>query len=151
MGRRYRIRQVAKRTGAILTILLVAAWGLSLRWRTGYHPKAGRQLVINDGWIFIAYLDDHACTGPGWFIDSARVSDRGTILPWVLRGSGDVVIPFWVFIIVTVVPTVFLFYRDRRRPRPGCCMACGYNLTGNTSGRCPECGAAVKGNSDAYT
>lgn len=23
---------------------------------------------------------------------------------------------------------------------PGCCQKCGYNLTGNISGRCPECG-----------
>ena len=27
-----------------------------------------------------------------------------------------------------------------RKPRPGHCQACGYDLTGNTSGRCPECG-----------
>ena len=26
---------------------------------------------------------------------------------------------------------------------PGCCRQCGYNLTGNVSGRCPECGEAV--------
>lgn len=24
--------------------------------------------------------------------------------------------------------------------RRGCCQHCGYNLTGNVSGRCPECG-----------
>lgn len=29
----------------------------------------------------------------------------------------------------------------RRRTRAGCCTACGYNLTGNTSGTCPECGS----------
>jgi hypothetical protein len=31
----------------------------------------------------------------------------------------------------------------RHRPRPGLCLRCGYNLTGNLSGVCPECGAAV--------
>lgn len=30
-----------------------------------------------------------------------------------------------------------------RRPRPGCCQGCGYDLTGNVSGRCPECGRTV--------
>ena len=35
-----------------------------------------------------------------------------------------------------------LFLRLLRR-RPGCCRRCGYDLTGNTSGICPECGAAV--------
>jgi hypothetical protein len=33
--------------------------------------------------------------------------------------------------------------RRRRRRRPGCCVMCGYDLTGNVSGRCPECGAEV--------
>ena len=31
----------------------------------------------------------------------------------------------------------------RRRHRPGYCSACGYNLLGNTSGTCPECGKPV--------
>ena len=31
-----------------------------------------------------------------------------------------------------------LLYRSRQLP-PNCC-SCGYNLTGNISGRCPECG-----------
>lgn len=30
--------------------------------------------------------------------------------------------------------------RRRRRRRRGLCVKCGYNLTGNTSGVCPECG-----------
>ena len=31
----------------------------------------------------------------------------------------------------------------RPSPDPNLCTACGYSLTGNTSGRCPECGAAT--------
>jgi hypothetical protein len=27
-----------------------------------------------------------------------------------------------------------------QRWEQGCCLRCGYDLTGNTSGRCPECG-----------
>jgi hypothetical protein len=41
----------------------------------------------------------------------------------------------------------FCWYRTRapvRRPfPPGRCRKCGYNLTGNVSGRCPECGTPV--------
>lgn len=33
--------------------------------------------------------------------------------------------------------------RCRRRRIKGCCVSCGYDLTGNVSGRCPECGVAV--------
>lgn len=31
----------------------------------------------------------------------------------------------------------------RHPPRPGTCKRCGYDLTGNVSGRCPECGTPV--------
>jgi hypothetical protein len=37
------------------------------------------------------------------------------------------------FVVLAFVPTV------SRYPR-GCCISCGYDLTGNQSGRCPECG-----------
>ena len=32
-----------------------------------------------------------------------------------------------------------------REELPGLCSTCGYNLTGNTSGVCPECGAGGAG------
>ncbi len=40
---------------------------------------------------------------------------------------------------------LLLRYRSRRRfrRRTGLCMACGYDLTGNASGACPECGRAM--------
>ena len=34
--------------------------------------------------------------------------------------------------------------RRRRRAATGLCAACGYDLTGNVSGVCPECGAAAE-------
>jgi hypothetical protein len=50
------------------------------------------------------------------------------------------VIPIWLLALLVAVPTVRLWRRDRRR-RPGHCQRCSYDLTGNTSGICPECGA----------
>lgn len=32
--------------------------------------------------------------------------------------------------------------RDQAYP-PGTCRSCGYDLTGNVSGRCPECGQEI--------
>lgn len=34
--------------------------------------------------------------------------------------------------------------RFRRRVEPGRCSACQYDLTGNMSGACPECGKPIK-------
>ncbi len=42
-----------------------------------------------------------------------------------------------------MLPAAALAAMFRRRPKAGCCRACGYNLTGNTSGICPECGSAA--------
>jgi hypothetical protein len=55
-----------------------------------------------------------------------------------------VVFSVWVVAALLGVPTAALWIIDRRRVPPGHCP-CGYNLTGNVSGVCPECGAAVAG------
>jgi hypothetical protein len=48
----------------------------------------------------------------------------------------------WLGILALTVLTLFLFRHDRR-PSKGHCHTCGYDLTGNTSGRCPECGGST--------
>ncbi|HOA73620.1 MAG TPA: hypothetical protein PL151_04100 [Phycisphaerae bacterium] len=39
-------------------------------------------------------------------------------------------------------------YQNCRRFPLGCCEHCGYNLTGNVSGTCPECGRTVMRRND---
>jgi hypothetical protein len=54
--------------------------------------------------------------------------------------------PFWPVTILTSIYPIFLLrmaIRTRIRQRRGLCIPCGYNLTGNTSGICPECGTAI--------
>ena len=58
------------------------------------------------------------------------------------------VVPRWFVLSVTPLPAgvwmVNGIRRQRRRRRnPGLCTACGYDLTGNVSGTCPECGTAA--------
>lgn len=50
------------------------------------------------------------------------------------------IIPLWIPLLPLLARATYVFYRDRTRRMPGHCCKCGYNLTGNTSGRCPECG-----------
>ena len=54
-----------------------------------------------------------------------------------------VTIPLWIPLVVVAIPTGFLWRRERRRTPPGHCPHCRYNLTGNVSGVCPECGRKV--------
>jgi hypothetical protein len=49
----------------------------------------------------------------------------------------------WVLFLVLAGVTAIVWSRHRRRIRPGHCQKCGYNLTGNVSGLCPECGKKI--------
>lgn len=40
-------------------------------------------------------------------------------------------------------PWIRTKWQTRRRPPSGHCASCGYDLTGNVSGRCPECGREI--------
>ena len=50
-----------------------------------------------------------------------------------------------LFMVLPASRLLVAIARDLLRPTPqgNRCVQCGYNLTGNTSGICPECGAAV--------
>lgn len=55
-------------------------------------------------------------------------------------------LPLWMMLLsLGWLPILLVRNRLRswRRRRRGLCLNCGYNLQGNTSGRCPECGTAV--------
>lgn len=58
-------------------------------------------------------------------------------------------VPYWPLGILLIVLVTLLLRRNLlawrlyRRARRGLCLRCGYNLTGNLSGICPECGTAV--------
>jgi hypothetical protein len=52
-------------------------------------------------------------------------------------------IPLWLPLVICAVPSCLLWWLDRRRTRPGFCVECGYDLTGNVSSRCPECGTPI--------
>ena len=51
----------------------------------------------------------------------------------------------WAVVLFSMLPTTWLIaWRMRgRRRTSGLCSVCSYDLTGNTSGVCPECGTPV--------
>ncbi len=66
------------------------------------------------------FLPDGSQIGPDWWFD----------------------LPFWFLLLMFGFPTLIAWRRDR--VKPGHCRTCEYNLTGNVSGVCPECGTEIK-------
>jgi hypothetical protein len=71
-----------------------------------------------------------------------RSSYPRTINRTLLRWSA----PIWFFVLIFFIVPAVLFVRSIFALHGGKhsrCLVCGYNLTGNTSGTCPECGTPV--------
>ena len=76
----------------------------------------------------------------GWFLTGRH---RPTLFWRPVVQPNVFAIPIWMFIVPVLVPSVLVLWRTRPPP-PGHCQNCGYNLTGNVSGMCPECGTKVE-------
>jgi hypothetical protein len=64
----------------------------------------------------------------------------GKLIPWLHGGPAwSIEIPLWLPFLLFAIPTARLSFLDRPFP-PRSCQNCGYDLTGNVSGVCPECG-----------
>lgn len=92
-------------------------------------------------------LPAHEFLGLGW--DSGTSSSGPPFFPRpVTIGTAQVVVPFWLILLLTaVLPTAWLGrrLRSRARRRKGQSPACGYDLRAN-SDRCPECGTPMMSN-----
>ena len=78
--------------------------------------------------------------GPGF---SARPTHPLEWFPPPEIDENGVNVPFWMMFGTLLPPWLLLnrvYRKRRRRELAGCCRACGYDLTGNESGKCPECG-----------
>ena len=84
-----------------------------------------------------------------WSFLGIEVIDGGCVYligpnVWTVRSS-YLVVPYWLPCVLTMIlPAIWIIRRYRSRPHPiGFCQKCGYNLTGNVSGICPECGTVI--------
>ncbi len=70
---------------------------------------------------------------------------------WGRSWGGSLELPLWVPLVALLPLSTFFWWTDRRRSLAGSCQQCGYNLTGNTSGRCPECGQPCTSHAQTVT
>jgi len=136
MRRRSRITRALKWSGAVLCIVTLMAWSISvslcpfLLWGGRLETGGYWWIALEDGAFACHSLPSVA---PGPF-------GRGPT--WQ--------VPLWLILLIVSLPTMIVFLLDRRPRFPsGCCQKCGYNLRGNVSGQCPKCGTERPAGIDA--
>ena len=102
-------------------------------WDRNELETYSEYLPSYDSW---PHPNDHST--PRFKLFSKKREDASYANSW--RG---VVVPYWLVAVVTAwLPALhflLLWWKVRRRIRPGLCAACGYDLRA-TPYRCPECG-----------
>ena len=135
-------------------VLVLVAWGVSsFKWIHCYRYDGthNRQYCFGQGYISLYHSTGPALDNSGWQVGHFRNTGAAErlglrVLPRIFRQRKPAIltlkIPIWLALVVIALPTAILWYRDRRPPK-GHCQSCGYDLTGNVSGICPECGASI--------
>jgi hypothetical protein len=164
MRTRSRFLRLIAWIGLAASVFILAVYALSLRWSVIWPAQAATcEVRLLPGALRVRFRGDlyysispdgdgfqrFSLTGGGppfWgesYIGSAVIlrAHRSTI--WAFRWAhSNILLPLWIPFLLVALPTAFLWRRTRRVP-PGHCHKCRYDLTGNTTGICPECGAAA--------
>jgi hypothetical protein len=151
---RARFRRITKWVGVASCLLLVssmiASFHSTISWtsgtgRFGFGMRSGAFVLLWLPQVSQAQPRKHltrgfSVTSHGWhFRSDYLVMPRYESTTW----ATGVTVPLWLLLALLAVPVAFVWRRDRRA-KPGHCEHCGYNLTGNVSGVCPECGLRLR-------
>lgn len=116
-------------------------------WVVEYGISYQQHGVPEPRWSYHRYVPPFDFDQPGTFWGGLGFTrDVGP------DGLMAITAPLWPFAFVLVALVLLHLLkrmRRERRIRQGLCEACGYNLTSNTSGTCPECGTAITARSPA--
>ena len=151
----------------IVAVVSLLALPLSaLLWRASYRDPQYRrydvtlykslQVLLKDGVCGLHLLNMPTKTASRTeFLTPVKISmtpgNRSLLLSSKIRGKYRVtwvVFPLWLsttaLAFTGTVPLATTPIRQWRRKRNGWCLECAYDLTGNRSGRCPECGTRFR-------
>ena len=151
MRRRSRVRRGLKWVGLALCAAALGLWVFSMEFFVLHGPYPmmdhGVLFAMTRGSALMEAQPGADCYygGSGMFRSKSR--DGPLWVPectWSRGGHKYLRVPLWMPVLTLALPTGFLWWRDRRFPK-GYCQTCGYDLTGDVSGVCPECGEKIVG------
>jgi hypothetical protein len=128
----------------IVCVFLAAVWITTFFGYVAFGNK-GTTVVFGCG-VLVVWTGFQMAPESGWV-----TSGTGFCTAWLPEyetlgnqpGAAGYVMPLWMPLVPLGVLTAWLWWRDRPLPA-GHCQKCGYDLTGDVSGVCPECGTEVK-------
>ena len=153
MRRPSRIGRILQWAGVAVCVLTLAVYPFTLRYYVLWQSDNGLyQMELTCGIVAVSWEGGPAypTRNSNWSIGT--YTDGIPRLEWAVKFESfnlfgkaihSITIPLWVPFLLIAVPTLFLFIRIRRGKSPNRCAKCGYNLTGNVSGVCSECGWRV--------
>jgi len=126
------------------SVLLTGVW-IGSGWGGVGYESPGLMVGIGTGSAFTLYgRAAEIAYGPpnGVFFHSSRFyMDHEIEIDWEVN-DGKLVIPLWLPLIALAAAT-FWTWRIAKRPIPGHCPRCHYNLAGlHPAATCPECGGS---------
>lgn len=138
------LRRWGKWTGLVLGALSAALLVFSIWFRAIYLAPSGWTAGVGGGSALVGRIRPGPWIPPGAVFE--RVEDPFSDLFWAPHislspGETGVLIPLWLPLAALGAVTGWLFLIDG--PPRGCCLRCGYDLTGATGPVCPECGREI--------
>jgi len=137
----------------LVCLLLLLLTAVNTRWWVAYRIRGVGSIASVSGYLAIS--DDvvsETDLEPGWSYGRDSISLRQLFGTWpVLRFPevfggypwANVAIAHWSIVIPLAAVMVPLWHGSRPRPAGDRCDECEYDLRGNESGICPECGRAL--------
>ncbi len=121
MNRGRRTIRLAKWAGVGLCVVIALAWVVATFIVVGIE-------ALESGVLVAHWTDSPAGASFSWDYAPAEPRRLTPLFEWD-PSEVSLYLPLWLPLALLALPTAWLFWLDRRKPRPGFCP-CGYDLTG---------------------